>query len=320
MYIMGGKKRLIHKLITRKKAADNSKDSSPHHLTPKTSHKEKHDSGHVHHDVNPQSHHHLPGYHHQKKKHPLKKLLKIDHDFPPGVKLLIVFSSIMCFLYIILASMFSFTMVLGMTIQGAASRFLNIMMILVLSALIIGFAKKKMWAYHLSFGVFGFIILNSLVSMFFIKKSVSGSLTLLTTFSLFFMLLMNFIILWYIKSKKNYFLHHYHPNHMTKEDKALIYGLTLLWVVFIFAVLIFGYSYYSETTKKADMLIEELYLVYPYQVEDYCLQKIEDKDLCLLTGAVMYEKEKINTAKLCRDIDSQFYRYTCFKAIQGEIA
>lgn len=253
-----------------------------------------------------------------KKRHIYKRILRIHHDFPPGISVLLVFSIIMCALYIILTSLFSFTMVLGVAVNGALSRMINIFIILTIAFMIFGISKKKKWAYHLSLFVFGINILNSIVSMFFIKQSVSGILTVFVTFSFFFILMMNLITLWFVRAKKDYFLHHYHPSDMTKEDRAFIYGLTVLWLMFIFMSGVLGSAYYNETIEKTDNMISELDAVYPYEVEDYCMRKIEDRDLCYLTGAIMYENE-LNVNALCKDINSEFYKYTCFEAIQGDV-
>ncbi len=252
-----------------------------------------------------------------KKRHIYKRILKIHHDFPPGIAMLLVFSAIICALYIVLASMFSFTIILGAVIQGAFSRVLNIIMILLISFMIYGVSKKKMWGYHLSLWIFSFVIINSVVSMFLIRQNVSGLMNVFVSLSFFFILMMNMMTLWYIKSKKDYFLHNYHPAHMSREDKTFVFGLTGLWFAFILTTGTLGNEFYMQTTQKTDVLIQELSTVNPYSAEDYCLQKIDDRDLCLLTAALMYEKV-INSNILCKDISSQFYKYTCFKAMQGD--
>jgi hypothetical protein len=104
---------------------------------------------------------------------------------------------------------------------------------------------------------------------------------------------------------------------MVNADRTFIFTLTGLWIAFILTSGVLGNEFYNETTKKTDVLFDELQDVYPYSAEDYCLQKYEDRDLCLLTAAVMYEKV-INSNTLCKDIDSQFFKYTCFKAMKGD--
>lgn len=303
---MGGKKRVRYKethsdthtnIIKKSEPEDNSEDKI---IETKTG---------INHHVSNET---------QKKRHIVKRVLRIHHDFPPGIAFLLTFSFIMCAIYIILASMFSFTMVLGFVIEGALSRLINIFIIITLSFMIFGISKKKIWAYHLAMWVFSITILNSLVSMFFIKKSVSGSLNVFATFSFFLMVIMNLITIWYLKRKKNYFLHHYLPTHMASEDKKYVFGITSLWLMFMFMTFILVNSYYVETTQKVDILMNELEYIYPYEAQDYCINKAEDRDLCFLTSAIVYEKS-VNQNTLCRGISSRFYRYTCFKAIQGDI-
>jgi len=311
--IMGGKKRLF-----RTKSTDSH--TPPKHVS-KDANAETKETGHVKSAEKEQDYaleHHQGELTHHKKRHIYKRILRIHHDFPPGISVLIVFSVIMCALYIILASLFSFTMVLGVVINGALSRLLNIFIILIIAFMIFGISKKKRWAYHLSLFVFGINILNSFVSMFFIKQSVSGILTVFVTFSFFFILMMNLITLSFVRSKRDYFMHHYHRTDMTKGDRSFILGLTVLWLMFIFMAGVLGNAYYNETIEKTDRVISELQSVYPYDVEDYCMKKIVDRDLCYLTGAIMYERD-VNVNALCKDINSEFYKYTCFKAIQGDV-
>lgn len=298
---MGGKKRVMHRHEPTSIAIQKEFKTKPD-TTTETSDKT----------------HYKIEHHRKYTPHWLKLLLKIEHDFPPGLLMLFVFSSLMLCMYIIMTVLFSFTMVFGMIIEGPLARLLNIGIIIMISFMLFGFAKKKLWGYHLAHIVFFFVIINSFVSMFFIKKSVSGILTVFVSFSFFFILMMNFITLWYIRSKKNYFIHNYHESHMSREDKTYIYSITLLWLVFFFTSWIFGNAYYTETLNTAEILIGELQSVYPYDAEDYCLSKTDTKDVCLLTASLMYEKE-LNTMRLCKDMDSQFYRYICYKSINENI-
>lgn len=247
----------------------------------------------------------------------IKKILKIDHHIPLGINILILFSGLMGVLYLLFSTLFSFTITFGMVIEGAIARLLNIIMIILISFMIFGFAKKRMWSYNLANIMFSFIILNSIISMFFIKKSVSGTLILFVTFSFFFLIMMNVITLWYVRHMKNYFMHKYHPPFISNEDKTYISSLAFLWLVFIFVSGILVSSYYEETTQKLDKIILELQNTHPQYVDSVCSFKQDDRDLCLLTGAIIYENE-LNTINICKMINSYFYRYACFSAIQGD--
>ena len=310
---MGGKKRFISSKSTSSKNINH-----PHNHTPKTP-----DNFEKKEEINStistpiKEAHHKIEHHIETKPNFIKKAMKIEHNFPPGMKMLLMFSSLMLTLYIFMTALFSFTIVLGVVVEGIFARLLNILIIIMISFMLYGFAKKRMWSYHLSHFVFLFVIINSFISMFLIKKSVAGILTVFVTLSFFFILLMNFITLWYVRSKKNYFLHHYHENNMEREDKTYIFSITSLWLIFILVSGVLGNAYYVDTVAKVDTLIYDLKNTYPFDVEDYCFDSSE-KDLCLLTAAIMYEKE-LNANKLCKSIDSQFHRYTCFRAIEGDL-
>lgn len=309
---MGGKKRIVSISKPISKATNH-----PHNITPKTPDGfEKNEKSDVSIEKYPHESHYKIEHHKTHELSLFKKFLKIEHDFPLGMRMLLLFSGLMLIMYIIMTSLFSFTIVLGMVVEGIVARLLNIIIIIMISFMLYGFAKKRIWSYHLAHYVFLFVILNSFISMFLIKKSVAGLLTVFVTMSFFFILLMNFVTLWYVRSKKNYFLHHYHENHMAKEDLTYIYSITALWLIFVLTSTVLGNAYYTETIKKVDTLIYELKLMYPFEVEEYCLDNSE-KDLCLLTAAIIYEKE-LNSNALCKEIDSQFHRYTCFRAIQGD--
>ncbi|MBR9690161.1 hypothetical protein GOV08_00565 [Candidatus Woesearchaeota archaeon] len=247
-----------------------------------------------------------------------KTLHKIEHEIPAGVKVLLLFSILMGVIYLFFASMFSYTILFGIVLQGATARFFNILIILLIAFMIFGTFKRKRYGYNLANMVFSFFIFNSLVSMFFIKKGVSGLLNTFVTFSFFFILMMNVITLWYVKHQKKYFTGQYHPTHFSKDDKAYLFGMTFLWIIFIFTAGVMGSALYEETVEKIDGIFEVVYWAYPYEVEDYCLNIGEDKDLCLLTSAIVYE-DNVNALRYCRQIDSQFYKYACFKAIEGDV-
>lgn len=309
---MGGKKRIVSNSKPISKSINH-----PHNHTPKTPDTfEKNERTNITSEKPVHESHYKIEHHNTHKPNIFKKIMKIEHDFPPGMRMLLLFSGLMLLLYIIMTSLFSFTIVLGMVVEGIVARLLNVIIIVMISFMLYGFAKKRIWSYHLAHYVFLFVIINSFVSMFLIKKSVAGLLTVFVTLSFFFILLMNFVTLWYVRSKRNYFLHHYHENHMAKEDLTYIFSITALWLIFVLTSAVLGNAYYIDTIKKVDSLIYDLKVMYPYEVEDYCLDNSE-KDLCLLTAAIIYEKE-LNSNSLCKEIDSQFHRYTCFRAIQGD--
>ena len=207
-------------------------------------------------------------------------------------------------------------MVFGELIAGKAALAINIIFLLIVIGIVIGFLKRQPWSYHLSIGWFAFGIINAFVSLLNVTSSTFDILKDFMLFSFIFTVVLNVIIIWYIHSEKKYFLtKHFHDKVWQNRDRIFVYTIIIFWVAVVVVGSLIASRYFHEVTSRTDSLVEELNEKYDYEAESFCSSKDGlDADLCYVMYASMLKTENVDKViKICKNIDSDFYRFTCLR-------
>lgn len=307
------KKKVMHK--TNHNSDSDKKSSSK---KKKTEHKKNHrkTTQHLSHDVD--THHKSHSSHNQKnKKHPLfKKLLKIEHEIPLGIRVLCVYLFLLGLFYAFITLTFKKAMILGIMFTGPLALLFNSGTIILLLFLILGFTKKKKAYYYIGLGFFVLIIINTLISIFSLRMNTIGSLRNYTNVAFVLTLLLNVITIIFIIKKKYYFLHPKPERHIRKEDKVFVLSLVFIWILLLLSTIYFGDRYYQETFSQVDQLIFDLKDRGVIESLGYC-NNFENRDLCLLVAAIINE-EDVNTKLLCDKIDLSIFKNDCLNYVGDE--
>ncbi len=242
-------------------------------------------------------------------------ILGVDHHIPIGIKVFLAYLIIISFFYVFFGSLFPYTSVLGFVIEGMFARIINITIFVIIISIFYTYITRKKIGYYLATWFLIITIINSLISVFFIKSTSFGILKNFVILSFIFMLLMNALILWYLNQTKYYFTEIPTVTAL-RQDKIFIFTISLLWILFIISSIFTSIIFYKATIKKVDVYAETLSGYYPVEGSYYCASQGEDADLCFLTLSIMYPKE-LNTKSVCNQIKSGFYKYTCMQQINS---
>ena len=166
------------------------------------------------------------------------------------------------------------------------------------------------WAYKLAIGWFLFGIFNSLISLIVISP---GFIRDLVFVSFIGVILLDGLVIWYMLTRKEYFYQKTFTHDVEGKDKFFMYLLAFLWIIIIVLSIVLGVGFYKDTTKKADLYINELRGVTKLHATVICdVKEGEDRDICFVVLANLYKKDDIKF--VCDRVESQFYKFMCLKA------
>ncbi len=232
---------------------------------------------------------------------------------PPGIKVLVYYTGIIAFfylLYIVFASIKPVYVIFGSSIYGNAALVIELISFVLLLSIIYGLSKRHYWVFWISLIWFSLGVLDAIVSLLTFSSQFDVLRQILVISSLIITLL-NGIVVWYVYSEKHYFKVKHLDKKTKQKDKFFIYVISTVIIFSLLLLITFGLNFYSTTITKTHTIITELKnSTYP---EITCGQKMgDDKDICYLVLTIMYNDTQRN---LCDNIQSDFYKMTCDRAI-----
>ncbi|MBW2992870.1 hypothetical protein KY345_06665 [Candidatus Woesearchaeota archaeon] len=228
---------------------------------------------------------------------------------PLGVRILIVYTSILALFYLIFGLTIPTNIFFGAVMFGLWARILNIVFLGVLVVIVTGFLMKKHWAGGVAFGFFLFEILNLLFS-FILKFSMMKHAFIIITSAA--VVLLNSLILWYIYEKREYFtdLRHFKSG---KADRFFITAIVFLAVMMILSTATYAATMYKSTMETTDRMVEEIQGRSKEEAMFRCsFYEGNEKDVCYVVVATAYKNVP---REICDDINDNFYKLTCMQAV-----
>ena len=233
-------------------------------------------------------------------------------QLPPGIKVLIAYTSIIALfylLYLLFGLSQPISVLFGKFIYGTGATVVELVSLGLLSAIIYGLYKRHFWVFYVSLTWFIFGALNAFVSLTAFRAEFDVLKSLLIISSLV-VIVLNGIIAAYIYSEKKYFK----TKHLNKEtrakDKFFVYVISVFIIVSLLLLVTYGISFYTDTIQTTNKIIGELQDA--PNPELLCAQKaVPEQDICYLVLTIIE-----NRPQLCENIASDFYKITCYRALE----
>ncbi|MFC1691248.1 hypothetical protein ACFL0W_03640 [Nanoarchaeota archaeon] len=262
------------------------------------------------------------------KKELKKEVEELEHvtrmsDIPKGLRVLIYYLFVMFFIYG-LYFIYSFVnpniMFLGKLVSGFGAVFINMLTVFFIAVAIWGLVKRKTYGWYLGVAFFIFSSINSFLLLLIGEFSTFSIVQELISVSSVILIVINLLVLWYLFYRKAYFFTKKHMTFHTSKDKFFVYTLVCFWFVAILIVSAISVSSYKETTALVD---EVWFNIYGTEIEEsvtYCKSlEVEKQDLCLIVAAMgRNTNDVLEIHKVCKHVNSDFYKYTCYKSSRKE--
>ncbi|MBT7902952.1 hypothetical protein HN587_03740 [Candidatus Woesearchaeota archaeon] len=249
---------------------------------------------------------------------------KGKYHIPLGIKLLIGYLIFLLSLYLLSfwqGITFPTSILFGTVVSGVRALVINSALVILLVLMIYGFWMRKAYTFDLSVAWFGFALVNSLLSLLLLDSKEYMVFKGLLYLSLFTLLLVNGVIIWYILHEKKYFYAEYFRERKVQHrDKVFVYVVTSFWIVTLLIGITLGANFYQRSTAMVDITINELKEVESVS-PDFCEQKTgEAKDICLLV-ITTYRNTQLGESKaellpVCEKVGSEFYKFACKKSLE----
>ena len=235
-------------------------------------------------------------------------------NLPPGIKVLIAYVgaiTLIYLLYFLSGISKPVSVIFGKLINGPLAYVLELGSLAVLIVILYGLIKREFWVFYVSLAWFAFGLLNAVISLISFRSEFDVLRTVLVASS-FVVIVLNGIIVWYVYSEKYYFK----VKHLNKEtkakDKFFVYVISTFLIVSLLILLTFGINFYNTTIKTTNKVIAEL--SNSSAPEIVCAQKSgNERDICYLVLSI---KKDGRDSSLCENIASDFYKITCYRALQ----
>lgn len=228
-----------------------------------------------------------------------------EHHIPLGIKILTAYTLFLAFLYLLAAIMSPMAIVFGILITGLTGKLITAAYIVVLLAIAYGFVTREKWVWKLAMAWYAYSMVDVLISGFSINSYFDLLLNFLVMM-LFFTFAANAVMLWYVWSKKTYFLGHAHPR-VSRHDTIFLISIMVIASLFI---VVAGFSlakFTHDTSTMARQVALDIKLAFPGEEAKVCSSKdLPERDVCYLTLSIL----KRNTM-FCNSISSDFYKITC---------
>lgn len=242
------------------------------------------------------------------------KSSKVSNALPPGIKVLITYTAVITFFYLIY-SLFGISkpisVFFGTFIYGTAATIIELTSLALLLIILYGLIKRHYWVFWISLAWFSFGAVNALVSLFKFRAEFDV-LKQVLLLSSFIVIVLNGIIAWYIYSEKYYFK----VKHLNKEtkakDKFFVYVISCFLIVSFLVLITFGVHFYRTTFSITNKLIVELKQD-PYQDLVCAKKQGTEQDVCYLVLSIIREGQE---PEICENIQSDFYKMTCYRSLE----
>ncbi len=198
----------------------------------------------------------------------------------------------------------------GTMLQEVIVRLLTLLIVAVLVVLTYGFRERKKWAYGLAIVWFVYEIINAVVSNFFVSGHDLVAPFMQST--ALFIVLADLVILWYLYSRRDYFLSRRKLALVTRQDKLLVTFLIIFVVMLVMLSVNATVELYNDTKVVSSQVVEEFSGKSYEQALLLCSTKSgTDKDLCYVVLVVAYEEA---TRFDCSNVEYPFFKSTCLLA------
>ena len=118
----------------------------------------------------------------------------------------------------------------------------------------------------------------------------------------------------YYLEKKDYFFSKKKPK-FSILDKVFISVIYLFYFFSILMIIALGFEIYKSSTFIIDTVADEIINKDLDDSLDICNQKQGDnRDICMI-AAIASHKREIGVDKYCSDVESAFYRFTCYQTL-----
>jgi len=248
------------------------------------------------------------------------KPFRITHVIPKGIRVLMVYTGIMAFFYLLLVFISDITLFFGILAKGTTARFIHFLFFLAALLIVYGIAYRKSWCYHLCITVYSICLLNSIFSIFLLGRITEAMITSIFNLIIPFLLvtiLMNLLTLWYVHEKRIYFRDPMHVHKHTVADNVFVYTVYLFYIFTVLFIIISGLLFFMNAAKSLNYIMAVTSSMDVPDAQAYCEQLTDPSatDLCFLS-VVYQNQDTADIGKLCRSIDSDYYRFTCFGVVE----
>jgi len=258
----------------------------------------------------------------QQKGVPIKKRgrsISFLKKVPTGIKVVIYYTFVLAFFYtfyFLVALVNPAAVFMGMLVKGAAAIMIELIIVSVIFLVIYGLVKREYWAWKLSIAWFIFGIINALASIIASQYEAFLVIRELIAFSSIIIIFVNSFILWYLISKKRYFKFRSSKEEFGITDKIFVYTFACFWIISVLVLLALGIQFYKSNIDLADEILVEIRGKSVDEAIIHCKeQPVERKDMCFVVVAVAQGSDDIlDTYRVCKNVESDFYKYTCYKA------
>lgn len=228
--------------------------------------------------------------------------MKKRGESPVGIRILTYYTITLILTYLLVGAREQKTLLFGHTITGDVATVLSIIYILILALIIQSFYRPFLSEWYLAIGWFTFEALSSLVTL------LTNSLPDIINIALLSIVLLDSFIVWYLWTKKAFFRGL--ETHSTKHDRIFAATLGGFLIIATIAAAAITIKLYNDTTKKTDIIIDQLDKKTFGEAMEVC-KVSEEKDICYLTLATVYDEIAFN---ICDLIEHPLYRFTCIEA------
>ncbi len=246
-----------------------------------------------------------------------------NYKIPIGIRFLIAYLFLLLLLYVASFSYgisFPTTVLFGELIIGAKAIVLTFVVALFIISMIYGLWTRKSFSLEVSIAFFGFLAVNSLVSLILFESFEHPSFQKLIILSFISLIFVNCIIIWYLIHEKKYFYSEkFKDRPFLRRDGIFLYTLITFWIIALILGGMFTIHMYKDTQRIVDETLIEIGGEY-YQAQIVCEKKYSyERDICTMVTAtalsnVRPEKE---IKELCNAINSDFYRFTCLRSVKS---
>ncbi|MFO8016923.1 MAG: hypothetical protein R6U32_07525 [Candidatus Woesearchaeota archaeon] len=232
-----------------------------------------------------------------------------------GVRALVIYSFILLavyVLYFILGIYKPELLFLGGTFTSYTALLVDVVLIGILIYLIYSLVKRKPWAWWLCILWFSLSILNSVWSVYIMRRNVYNILHELLILSSIFIILINGLIIWYVSARRDYFRKPRSELRFGRKDKVFVYSLVCFWILLILISLSIGYNFYEDTTRIAADVIDEMRGTTPLHAIEICETKTgNERDICFVVFVTVFDEQDLTP--VCSRIESDLYRFSCMQ-------
>ncbi|MBI2135762.1 hypothetical protein HYU06_01695 [Candidatus Woesearchaeota archaeon] len=264
------------------------------------------------------------------KTYEVLQLLKLYKSQPISLKILTSYMLVIAAMYVLFA-IYPASLLFGALLGDSLARILNISLFIAILFIFYGIIARKYWAWQLAIMWFSFEILNSLGSV--ILSNSSNLLSRYVNTGAFYIMVINFIILWFLYKKKDVFTGRISSDALSAnalsadanakltsnlksklrgkiaarltgkkavtsvlraEDKVFVFSFSILVVLLAILVSSSITTVYLETITLSKAIVPEINHKSLEQAVFLCNSKsAQEKDVCNVVLAVAY-KDQIN--------------------------